>query len=118
MANRLYELLIALDPAASGADADALLAKIRQQVLDAGGEPRSIEKPGIRKLAFKVRGRAEAHFFVLTLFIPATAVKQIEQGLRLQESVLRYMTTRLDESLLAAPEAPKAPVAPGAPASA
>jgi len=101
MAKRMYEVLMGLDTSLSSADVDALMAKLKSLVDDVGGEVKGVEKLGIRKLAYKVRGKSECQFFSMTCEAPPAIVKQIEQVMRLHEGVVRSMTTRLDPSVLA-----------------
>ena len=114
MEKRFYELLIAMQPGATAADADALIARLQAIVQGAGGVIRMVERPGVRKLAFRVRGRGEAAFLLLTCEMPMVAVRELEQVLRLHEGVIRYMTTRIAASLMAPPPAAEAQPAPAA----
>jgi small subunit ribosomal protein S6 len=109
MESRLYEFLIALDTSVPSADAEVLLTKLQGLIGEATGTVKEIDRQGIRKLAFKVRGKMDAQFFALRCEAPSVVVKQIEDVLRLNEGVVRYMTTRLDPSVLvpATPPEPK-----------
>lgn len=130
MANRVYEILIAFEAGLATAEVDGFLMKIVGLVRDAKGEVKSVERPGVRRLAFRVHGKTDANFVVMTTSMPVTVVKPIEGILRLNESVLRYMTTRIDPAFLtppshassahashAAPAAPAASPPAGAPAA-
>lgn len=113
MANRWYELLIALDPALPQGDADALLDRVHKIIGDAKGQVKNTEKVGIKPLAFKVHGKREANFLIVTCEAPREIVPQVEGVLRLHEGVLRYMTTRLEAFQVSGPAAPApAPAAP------
>lgn len=102
MKKPMYEIMIALDPAVMSEDADALMEKVKGQIAEAGGELKSIEKQGSRRLAYKIRGKQEANFFLMTCEAPPKTISQATQALRLHEGVLRFMATRLDERLPAA----------------
>jgi small subunit ribosomal protein S6 len=115
MANRMYEILIAFEPALTVQDIDAALMKIVGIVRDAKGEVKAVERPGVRRLAFRVRGRTDANFIVMTTVMPVTCVKPIEAGLRLHEGVLRYMTTRLNPVVPPPPAHASAPAHHAAP---
>ena len=101
MAKRCYEVLIALDPPIAVADADALVVKLKGIVHEIGGEIKAAEKLGLRRLAFRVKGRSEAQFMLLSCEMNTPAVKAIEGVLRLHEGVIRYMTTRIEPTLMA-----------------
>lgn len=105
MEKRLYEILIALDPAVLSADADALMARLSQQIADSGGEIKSMEKHGLRKLAYRIRGKSDANFFQFVCEAPPAMVQQVRQILRLHEGVLRDMTTRIDPQFISQPGA-------------
>ena len=120
MEKRYYEVLIAFDLAVAAADGEALLSRLQAAVAEAKGEIRAIEKLGVRRLSFRVKGKTDANFVLLTTHMPTAAVPAVEQVLRMHEGVIRYMTTRLDPSLLmpsqeSRPAAP--PAAPAAPAA-
>jgi len=120
MAKRIYEVMIAFDTAVQVADADILIEKIKGIVTAGQGEVRAADKIGYRKLAFKVKGRTDCNMAILTCDMPSEVVPQVEQVLKLNEGVLRYMTTRVDPKLVvphAAPQSAAAPApAPAAPA--
>ena len=103
MEKRVYEILIAIDPAIPSADVDALMGRLNQQIVDSGGTVRNLEKHGLRKLAYRVRGKGEANFFQFVCDAPPAMVNQVKQILRLHEGVLRSMTTRIDPHFLAQP---------------
>ncbi len=117
MAKRCYEILIALDPPIAVADADALVVKLKGIVAEIGGEIKVVEKLGQRRLAFRVRGRSDAQFLLLSCEMNAPAVKAIEGVLRLHEGVIRYMTTRVEPELMAQSLAAAPPPPPPRPAA-
>jgi len=93
---RTYECLLAIDTAIQPSEADDLLEKVKRTVGEAEGSVTNVDKVGIKRLAFKVHGKTDA-FLVKVLFeSPVQAVKTLEDMLRLNENVLRYMTTRFD----------------------
>jgi small subunit ribosomal protein S6 len=111
MTKRSYEIMVAFDPAVAAVDVDQVLAKLKQIIVDAGGEVKSADKHGVRKLAFKLRGKADALFCLIVCDAPVVVVKQVSDALRLNEGVLRYMTTR---STLPTKPAPASPAVAGA----
>ena len=78
------------------------MEKLKALVTSAQGEVKDLEKQGVRKLAFRVRGKMDAQFFALRYEAPSAVVKQIEEVLRMNETVVRYMTMRIQPSQLAA----------------
>jgi len=115
MVKRSYEIMVAFDPAYPAADVDQTLARLKQVIVDAGGEVKSADKHGVRKLAFKLKGKADALFCLIVCNAPSVIVKQVTDVVRMNEGVLRYMTTRSTlpvKPVAAAQTPPAAPVAP------
>ena len=94
MSNRNYLCSIALLSDVATTDAESLVGKIRGIVERLGGRVTNVEKPGVKKMAYRIRGRAEGLFYQVSFEAPPAAVNEIEGVLRLHEGVLRYMTTK------------------------
>jgi len=95
--------MIALDTSVLATDADAFFGRLKQMVETGGGSVQEIYRAGSRRLAFKVKGRTEGNFFEMPFDAEATVVRELDAFLRMQETVLRFMTTRAVQS--AAPAA-------------
>lgn len=89
-----YKCVIAIDTSVLAADADAFFGKLKQLVEAGGGTVQELYKAGSRRLAFKVKGKTEGNFFELPFDAEPAVVRELEAYLRLQETVLRFMTTR------------------------
>jgi small subunit ribosomal protein S6 len=89
-----YKCVIALDTGVVSSDADVLSGRIKQIVEAEKGSMSDIEKAGTRRLAFRVKGRADANHMIIHFDSTPTALREVETWLRLQPGVLRVMTTR------------------------
>ncbi len=89
-----------VDPKATEEQTDAVVAQIEEIVKAAGGSIDKVDKWGIRKLAYRVRKQTEG-FYVLVRFSAAgsAVVRESERKLRVDETVLKYLTVRIDEKL-------------------
>ncbi|MBY0508437.1 MAG: 30S ribosomal protein S6 [Bryobacteraceae bacterium] len=97
--NRIYEEMFIVRPDATDEVIDPLVEIITKEVLSKEGTVDKIEKWGKRRLAYKVE-KLDHGFYVLVQFTcPASAVKEIERRLRVQDAVLKFMTVRIDERL-------------------
>jgi len=101
-----YKCVIALDTSVLAAEADVFFGKLKLLVENGGGKVQEIYKAGSRRLAFKVKGKTEGNFCELPFDAEPAVVRELEAYLRLQEFVLRFMTTR--EAKSAAASAPPA----------
>jgi small subunit ribosomal protein S6 len=136
---RIYEELFILRPDITEEDTEAYLEQIKTLITSSKGTVDKVEKWGVRKLAYRIEKKAEG-FFVLIQFSTdtTTLVKEIERRMRVTDTVMKWITVRIDESLKklekrklkrekrarrkpqpqAAPAAPVMPVAPALPSEA
>jgi small subunit ribosomal protein S6 len=97
--NRIYEEMFIVRPDATDEVIDPLVEIITKEVLSKEGTVDKVEKWGKRRLAYKLE-KLDHGFYVLVQFTcPASAVKEIERRLRVQDEVLKFMTVRIDERL-------------------
>lgn len=108
---RDYELLFIISPLQSSEDQIAAATqRVQQTVTNAGGEITSVENSapwGRRKFAYPIREYAEGEpsrrnfsegFYVLVRFsAPSTALVAIERPLKLNDTVLRYLLTLVEQ---------------------
>jgi len=62
-----------------------------------GAKAGKTEYWGLRNLAYRVRKNRKAHYSLIEIEAPASAVHEIERQHRINEDILRYMTVRVDE---------------------
>jgi small subunit ribosomal protein S6 len=104
---REYEAMLVLQPELEDEGVEEILEKVASVVEGDGGEITTtgqlIDKKGnvaevtegwnTRRLAYPINGRTEGYYAVLHLQGPSETVENVEQSLRLNEDVLRYMVT-------------------------
>lgn len=96
---RIYEELFIVRPEATEEEVDGLIEQVRNTITQGGGKVDKEEKWGVRKLAYKIEKRNEG-FYVLVQFTSAPqTVKEIERRLRVSDSILKFITVRIDEKL-------------------
>ena len=79
------------------ADLDKLIEGFQKNVTDGGGEVRSTEKMGRRRLAYTVRKFNDGFYVLLTVIAPGSLISEIERRLRVSEPVIKFITVRMDE---------------------
>src|ERR1700724_4494330 len=62
-----------------------------------GGKVAKAEYWGVKSLAYRIRKNRKAHFTLMNVEAPPSAVAEVERQERLNEDVLRYLTIRVDE---------------------
>ncbi len=84
-------------PDVEEADLDKLIEGFQKNVTDGGGEVRSTEKMGRRRLAYTVRKFNDGFYVLLTVIAPGSLITEIERRLRVSEQVIKFITVRMDE---------------------
>ena len=95
--NRKYEVMYIVRPDVEEADLDKLIEGFEKNVTDGGGEVKSTEKMGRRRLAYTVRKFNDGFYVLMTILSPASLVGEIERRLRVSEPVIKFITVRMDE---------------------
>jgi small subunit ribosomal protein S6 len=95
--SRLYEVMFILRPDVTEEDADKLISGFTTSVTNGGGEVKSVEKMGRRKLAYMVRKFNDGSYVLLTIAASGPVVLELERRLRVTEPVIKFITVRMDE---------------------
>jgi small subunit ribosomal protein S6 len=97
--NRIYEELFILRPDITEEEVGPVIDQLRTVVTTAGGTIDKEERWGVRKLAYRVSKRNEGFYVLLQITAPAATVRELERRLRVNDSVLKYLTVRIDEKM-------------------
>ncbi len=95
--NRTYEIMFIVRPDVEEADLDKLIEGFSKNITDGGGEIRTTEKMGRRRLAYTVRKFNDGFYVLLTVLAPGGLMGEIERRLRVSEQVIKFITVRMDE---------------------
>jgi small subunit ribosomal protein S6 len=95
--NRTYEIMFIVRPDVEEADLDKLIEGFSGHVTTGGGEVKSVEKMGRRRLAYTVRKFNDGFYVLLNVAAPGNLIGEIERRLRVSEPVIKFITVRMDE---------------------
>ena len=95
--NRTYEIMFIVRPDVEEADLDKLIEGFSKNVTDGGGEVKTVEKMGRRRLAYTVRKFNDGFYVLLTIAAEGKLITEIERRLRVSEQVIKFITVRMDE---------------------
>ena len=84
-----------VDPRPSDEEVATLLTQLSEQVTSLGAEVIKMENWGKRRLAYDTRKQREGTYAVLEVSAEPSIVKEFERQLRLNENVLRFLSTRV-----------------------
>ncbi len=92
-----YELGIVLVPTLSEEDKLASLEKVKELVVRFGGEVTKVDDWGKRRLAYEINKIKEGYYYFIDFSANGDAPAEIESRIRIMESVMRYLTIRLED---------------------
>jgi len=95
--NRTYEIMFIVRPDVEEADIDKLIEGFSANVTNGGGEVKSVEKMGRRRLAYTVRKFNDGFYILLNIAAEGSLITEIERRLRVSEQVIKFITVRMDE---------------------
>src|SRR5881275_3645303 len=92
---RPYEILVIVDPKPTDEEVTALLTQVGEQAKSLGIEVDKVDNWGKRRLAYDIRKQREGTYAVFEAKAEPSMVKELERQLRLNENVLRFLSTRV-----------------------
>ena len=95
--NRTYEIMFIVRPDVEEADLDKLIEGFSANVANGGGEVKSVEKMGRRRLAYTVRKFNDGFYVLMVVAAQGSLSTEIERRLRVSEQVIKFITVRMDE---------------------
>jgi len=96
---RIYENLFIVKPDATEEEIDALVEQMSKNITAAGGTVDKVDKWGKRRLAYRVEKHREGHYVLLQFSAEPEIVKEFERRMRVLDSVIKFLTVRIDENL-------------------
>ena len=96
---RNYEIIFIVRPDVTEEDVDKLIAQMEGVVAGTGGKLEKVEKLGRRRLAYRVAKQREGIYILFRLQGSGDTVKEFERRLKVTDTVIKYLTVRIDEDL-------------------
>lgn len=97
---RIYEAIYIIQPEASEDEVEKVVQSVESLITEDGGTVVRVDVWGKRRLAYEVKGFHEG-IYVLTRFECNPAFpKKLEDAIKLNESVIRYLVVHFDERTL------------------
>jgi small subunit ribosomal protein S6 len=96
---RTYEELFIIKPDVPDEEADQFVETLRNQLTTAGATVDKIDRWGKRRLAYRVEKYREGNYVLIQFTAGPESVKELERRLRVSDSVLKFLTVRIDQTL-------------------
>jgi len=88
-------MLVIVDPRPTDEEVTALLTQLGETLKGLGVDITKVENWGKRRLAYDTRKQREGTYAIFEVLAEPPMVKEFERQLRLNDSVLRFLSTRV-----------------------
>ena len=92
-----YEVLYIITPEITEEATKAEIEKFSGIVTANGGEVTAVDEWGKRKLAYEIDYKSEGYYVLMTFLSAPEFPSELERNFKNDESILRYMVTRVAE---------------------
>ncbi|HMS42460.1 MAG TPA: 30S ribosomal protein S6 [Pyrinomonadaceae bacterium] len=95
--NRVYEVMYIGSPDATDEDIVKLNTAIEEMVAKEGGTVVRTDNIGRRKMAYPIKKKTEGHYVLFEIEDSGQTIAELERRMRVNDTVIRYITVRVDE---------------------
>ena len=103
---REYETIYIMRPAIDEDHKSSAASRLKGIIEDQGGHILSFDDWGVRRLSYRIKDPVEARYYeqglyqYLRFLAPNHVVAEIERNLGILDTVLKYMTVKIEEDLI------------------
>ena len=96
MKNNVYESAVIINAALDDEQIQTLISRIKETIVNNGGEIRDFEDWGRKRLAYVVNKSKVGYYAIFRFNAPPSLIAKLERFYVLDEQFLRYLTIKLD----------------------
>jgi len=100
MKTKVYESAVIINAALDDEQIESIISRIKDTIINNGGEIREIENWGRKRLAYMVKKSKIGYYAIFRFNALSTIVAKLERFYQLDEQILRYLTITLDNDAL------------------
>ena len=100
MKTNIYESAVIINAALEDEQIDSVISRIKETIVNNGGEIREIENWGRKRLAYMVKKSKIGYYVFFRFNAPSSIVSKLERTYVLDEHILRFLTIRLDNDAI------------------
>lgn len=102
----IYESIFIINPNLTDEETAGVIKKMQDVVAKQGGEMTKFEDWGKKKLAYEIKKHKRGHYAFFQFKAGPAAVNELERTYKLTDTVIKFLTVRLEKELRTRP-APK-----------
>lgn len=91
---RDYELVLVIDPDLAEGDRKKEITKVKKIIEGLKGKVEKTDEWGKRELAYPIKKKNLGYYFLLVLKLPNKAPVQVDNKLKLEEGIIRYLLVK------------------------
>ena len=93
---RNYEGIFIVSPDLSTEATKGVAAQVQELVSKNGGRVDGLQEWGKKRLAYKIKKKQDGNYFILNFQLDSKNTKKLEQTLRLNDQLLRFLLVNKD----------------------
>ena len=94
---RNYEGVFIINPDLTAEASKGVVTQVQDLVAKNGGRVDGLQEWGKRRLAYKIAKKQEGNYLLVNFQMDSKQAKKLEQGLRLNDQVMRYLLINKDD---------------------
>lgn len=94
-----YEIVFIIRPDIDDAATNTAIERVESIITDNGGHLLERDDWGKRKLAYNIKKHSKGHYVLVHFAAKATLIAELERKLRIDDSVIRFLTVKLSEDV-------------------
>ena len=92
-----YESVFIARQDISSLQVEEIMEKMSSIITESGGTVAKSEYWGLKTLAYRIKKNRKGHYVMLNIDASASAIKELERNMRINDDILRLMTIKLTE---------------------
>ncbi|QQS36750.1 MAG: 30S ribosomal protein S6 [Ignavibacteriales bacterium] len=96
MKTNVYESAVLINAALDDEQIESIISRIKETIVNNGGEIREVENWGRKRLAYMVKKSKIGYYAIFRFNAPSNLLTKLERYYTLDEYILRYLTIKLD----------------------
>jgi small subunit ribosomal protein S6 len=92
-----YESVIIYNAALEDESVKAAIARTEETIKTNGGELTAVEDWGRKRLAYPIQKAKSGYYYIVRFTCPPESISKIERFYFLEETIIRYLTVKLDQ---------------------
>ena len=86
-----YQMLFIIDSSVQDEAKEALLQKFSDLITGLNGSINTVEKIGLRKLAYEINHKSEGYYVMIEFAADATVPAEVDRQMRINDGIMRHL---------------------------